>query len=124
MVYQAATSPADLDALFGALAHPSRRALLLRLLQHEAPMVVRQLADSTGMSPQLLNKHATALEQAGLISRERAGREKRVRAHPEALAPARAWIEETSAYWNTQLDALAEYVETLRDQAGPEDQED
>ncbi len=84
-------------------------------------MGVGELAGATGMSPQLLNKHATALERAGMISRERVGREKRVDAHPEALGPARAWIEETSAYGNQQLDALERYLEDLGDRRGPSD---
>lgn len=112
-----------MDAVFGALAHAARRSLLRHLLAGASPMGVGELAAATGMSPQLLNKHATALERAGLISRERVGREKRVHAHPEALGPARRWIEETSAYWSGQLDALERYVEDLRGQRGPSNEE-
>lgn len=127
MVYSAPTPALDgpaLDAVFGALAHPSRRTLLLHLLGRRGPMGVAELAAAAGMSPQLLNKHAGALERAGLVTREPAGREKRVRAHPEALAPARAWIEETTAYWNAQLDALGEYIEATREQAEPPDEQE
>lgn len=126
MVYEPLDPPGEpgLDAVFAALAHPARRALMRQVLRRGAPMGVGDLAAASDMSPQLLNKHATTLERAGLITRERIGREKRVHAHPEALDAARGWIEETSAFWSSQLDALERYVATMRDQHGPADQEE
>lgn len=110
----------DLDAVFGALSHGGRRAVLAELVTTDAPTAMKDLAERTGMSPQLMNKHAARLERAGLITREAHGRETRAHAQPEALDAARAWIDEMAAYWNTQLDALGDYLETL-DARGKED---
>lgn len=107
------------DAVFSALAHGARRAILRQLARTDAPTAMNELAAATGISPQLLNKHAASLERAGLITRERQGRETRAHAHPEVLQQAQAWIEEMTAYWNTQLDSLTEYVATLRDGDDP-----
>ena len=112
-----------LDVTFGALAHRSRRALLRRILDTDAPLAMNDLASTSGMSPQLLNKHAAALERAGLISRVPHGRERRVYAHPEVLASAQQWIGEISTYWNTQLEALDDYIAGLPE-ANPNSQEE
>ncbi len=105
---------ARLDAVFGALAHPARRTLLTELVRRDGSVAMNDLAQRAGISPQLLTKHAAALERAGLISREPQGRVKRVRAHPERLDAAQRWIAEMTTYWNGQLDALERYVATLR----------
>jgi DNA-binding transcriptional ArsR family regulator len=110
-----ALDEAALDAVFGALAHRSRRAVVQYLVHRETPTAMNDLAANVGMSPQLLNKHAAALERPALISRTAHGREKHVSAHPEVLAAAQQWIDEVTAYWNAQLDSLDEYVTSLRD---------
>ncbi|MCD2440977.1 helix-turn-helix domain-containing protein [Agromyces sp. SYSU K20354] len=121
MVYELARSAKlseqDLDAVFAALAHSARRAVLRQIARADAPLAMNELAAATGISPQLLNKHAASLERAGLITRERQGRETRAIAHPDMLQDAGNWIEEMTAYWNTQFDSLGRYVEALRDQA-------
>ncbi len=115
MVYQVvnASDDVDLDAVFAALAHGGRRAVLAELAGAGAPTAMKDLAARTGMSPQLMNKHAASLERAGLITRRAAGRQTRAVAHPEVLAAARDWIERTAAFWDAQLDALDEYLGTL-----------
>lgn len=101
--------------MFGALSHRSRRAVFREVLDAGAPLAMTDLAASTGISPQLLNKHAAALERAGLISRIPHGRQRHVYAHPEVLASAQQWIDEMSTFWNTQLDALDAYITATPD---------
>jgi DNA-binding transcriptional ArsR family regulator len=115
MVYQPVKSenPIDLDAVFGALAHGGRRAVLEELARADAPTAMKALAERTRMSPQLMNKHAASLERAGLITRQAHGRETQAVAHPEVLNAAKGWIEEMTDYWNSQLDALGDYLESL-----------
>jgi len=115
MVYRLvkAEDDVDLDAVFGALSHGGRRAVLVELAKTDAPTAMKDLAERTGMSPQLMNKHAASLERAGLISRRSHGRETRAVAHPEVLNAAKDWIDEMTAYWNSQLDALGDYLECL-----------
>jgi DNA-binding transcriptional ArsR family regulator len=105
---------AQLDAVFGALAHPARRELLRRLLAAREPQPMGAVAAAAGVSPQLLTKHVATLERAGLITRTRHGREKHAHAHPEPLTAATRWIEDTAAFWNAQLDALQDYVAGLQ----------
>jgi DNA-binding MarR family transcriptional regulator len=103
----------DLDAVFGALAHGGRRSVLVELAKADAPTAMTALAERTGMSPQLMNKHAASLERAGLITRQSHGRETRAVAHPEVLNAAKGWIEEMTEFWNGQLDALGSYLDSL-----------
>ncbi len=118
MVYQSVNTvdtgaAVDLDAVFGALAHGGRRAVLAELAGAGASTAMKDLAERTGMSPQLMNKHAATLERAGLITRESRGRETRAVAHPEVLGAAKVWIEQMEGFWTTQLDALGGYIESL-----------
>ena len=116
MVYRAAsleTTDDPLDAVFTALAHPARRELLRHLAGSE-PKAMRNLADVAGLSPQLLSKHVAVLERAGLVTRARHGREKRAYPHSGPLSAASLWIDETTSYWNAQLDSLEQYVASLQ----------
>ncbi len=113
MGYRPDTAEQPLDAVFSALAHPVRRSILRLLVTSRDDMAMSDVAGAAGISPQLLNKHAASLEAAGLIAREAVGREKHVRARPQALASARDWIEETNTYWNSQLDSLEDYISSL-----------
>lgn len=103
-----------LDSVFAALAHPARRALLREVLSADGAPSMTELAAATGISPQLLTKHAASLERAALISRSPSGREKTVHAHREPLEEALAWIEQTRAFWGDRLDALDDYIASLR----------
>lgn len=125
MVYRdGQEAEAALDAVFGALAHPARRALLRQLVAGSESLAMSSLAASAGLSPQLLTKHLATLERAGLVSRARRGREKHARAHRAPLSAASRWIEETTVYWNAQLDSLEEYVASLREAELPPPRED
>jgi DNA-binding transcriptional ArsR family regulator len=101
---------APLDAIFGALADPTRRAILARLRQGEAR--ITELAEPFRVSLPAVSKHVRILESAGLLEREINGRVHRCRLAAEPLRNAAAWIEQYRAFWEAQFDALAKYLET------------
>ncbi len=94
-----------LDALFGALADPTRRQLVERLLT-KGPTTATLLAETTPLTRQAVLKHLQVLEAAGLLAHERAGREVRYRVTPQPLASAVAWILDTAGQWDRRLDRL------------------
>jgi len=87
-----------------ALAHPTRRAILERLMRGEAR--VTDLAKPFKMSLNAVSKHIRVLERARLVRRRRVWREHRVSFRPEPLDEASAWIEKRRAFWTQRLDAL------------------
>ncbi len=99
-----------LDATFGALADPTRRAILARLALGEA--TVTELATPFDVSLPAVSKHLRVLESAGLLRREIDGRVHRCRLAALPMKDAAAWIETYRAFWETQLDALARYLES------------
>jgi DNA-binding transcriptional ArsR family regulator len=104
-------APADrLDRTFGALAHPTRRAILTRLAR-EGSASVSDLAEPFDVSLMAVSKHVSVLEGAGLIHKEQDGRVHRCSFDPTAIDAARDWIEQHRDYWNQQLDSLAAYLE-------------
>lgn len=100
----------DLDAAFRALADPTRRAVLARLVRGDAP--VKELAAPFSMGLPSFLKHIKILEQDGLIVSEKVGRVRTCRVNAERLAVAEAWLSEQRALWEGRADRLAEYVET------------
>jgi DNA-binding transcriptional ArsR family regulator len=101
---------APLDATFGALADPTRRAILARLAQGEA--MVTELAEPFPVSLPAISKHLRVLESAGLLEREVDGRVHRCRLAAQPMRNAAAWIEQYRVFWELQFDALAKYLET------------
>ncbi len=101
----------DLDAIFLALAHPARRAMLTRLGRGEA--TVGELADPLGMSLPAVTKHLKVMERARLISRSRSAQWRPCRLETVPLEAASAWIEEQRQIWEGRLDRLGDYLETL-----------
>ena len=98
----------QLDLVFGALAHPIRRGILARLSAGEA--TVAQLAKPFKVSAPAITKHMRILEDAGLLSRNKLGREHHCRLEQERMKEAQAWIEEHRKFWNERLDALERYL--------------
>ena len=94
-----------LDDLFGALADPTRRALLERLLRHGPDTATRLAADSP-LSRQAVVKHLQALVEAGLAAPTREGREVRYAATTERLATAVTWLLESSPQWDRRIEKL------------------
>ena len=103
-----------LDQLFGALADPTRRALLQRLV-HEGPDTATRLVEQFAMSRQAIVKHLQALADAGLVAPEREGREVRYRATPDHLRDAVTWLLDTGANWDRRADRLSRLASGARD---------
>lgn len=94
----------DLSLIFGALADPTRRRLLEMLRDGERR--VTELAEPFRMSLAAVSKHLRVLERAGLLVRRRDGRVHNLRANPQALSEAQAWIERYAQGWDESFDAL------------------
>jgi len=101
----------DLSRIFSALADPTRRAILARLSEGEAP--VKDLAEPFELSGPAITKHLKVLERAGLISRMRAGQQRPCRLEPRALEPAADWIEQYRAMWEERFDRLDSFLKSV-----------
>jgi DNA-binding transcriptional ArsR family regulator len=97
-----ASDPDRAGAVFGALADPTRRALLAAIADQPAATAT-QLASELPISRQAVIKHLTALADAGLLDRERSGREVRYRMTPEPLSDAVSWIAEVGEQWDQRM---------------------
>jgi len=104
----------NLDHVFGALADPTRRAILARLAQGD--VTVSELAAPFDMSLPAVSKHLRVLEQAGLISKGRAAQSRPCRIEPETLKAVDDWLEAYRRLWNESLDRLEDYLKTLQAQ--------
>jgi DNA-binding transcriptional ArsR family regulator len=93
------------NAVFGALADSTRRQLLLEIAQRPA-LTATQLATELPISRQAVLKHLNALSDAGLVQRQRRGREVQYRATPEPLSGAVSWMAEVGGQWDQRLGAL------------------
>jgi DNA-binding transcriptional ArsR family regulator len=104
------SSPNDpLSAVFAALADPTRRAILARLAEGEAP--VGELARPFDISAPAISKHLRVLETAGLIERQVSARWRICHLRADALHGAHDWLDAYRRHWEGNLDRLVEYVE-------------
>lgn len=104
---QSQSSPASstsLDAVFFALADPTRRAILERLAEGEA--TVGTVAEPHDMAKPSISKHVKVLEQAGLITRRVEGREHWLRLAPEGFSTPAAWFTHYQQFWSDSVDRL------------------
>ena len=92
------------EAVFTALADPTRRRLLSAIAAH--PATATELASGLPISRQAVVKHLSALSDAGLLARERSGRDVRYRMTPEPLTEAMTWMAEVGGQWDERLAAL------------------
>ena len=95
------------DAVFSALADPTRREVL-RSLSERPELTASRLAGELPISRQAVAKHLAALQRAGLVEPHRAGRETRYRLTPAPLTDAMTWMAEVGATWDRRLARLAE----------------
>jgi DNA-binding transcriptional ArsR family regulator len=102
----------SLDATYAALADPVRRSILVALRVGEAR--ITDLAAPIPMTLAGVSRHVGVLERAGLITRERRGREHWVHLTPGALDDAERWLGEQAAFWESRLNALADRLERKR----------
>jgi DNA-binding transcriptional ArsR family regulator len=96
----------ELSGTFAALADPTRRAILGRLAEGEA--TVNELAEPFPVTTQAISRHLKVLEQAGLISRSRAGQLRPSRLEAERLRDAAEWLERYRRFWARGFDRLDE----------------
>lgn len=106
----------QLDAIFMALAHPARRAVLARLGKGEA--TVGELAQPLDMSLPAVTKHLKVLERAKLISRSRNAQWRPCRLEEAPLNTASGWIEEQRKVWESRLDRLEVYLRSMEREKG------
>lgn len=102
---------AELDAIFMALAHPARRAILARLGKGEA--TVGELAEPLDMSLPAVTKHLKVMERAKLISRGKDAQWRPCRLEEAPLNAASDWIEEQRKVWESRLDRLEIYLHSM-----------
>ena len=100
----------DLDAIFAALADPTRRAILAMLLEDD--MAVTDVAEPFEMSLAAISKHLTILTRAGLISQEKRGRVKWCKLEPDAMRAASVWMQGFGQFEPVNLDAFERFLET------------
>ena len=99
----------QLTETFAALADPTRRAILTRLIDGEA--TVNELAEPFPMTLQAVSKHIKVLEQAGLITRGRSAQLRPSRLHGARLGEATEWLEKYRPFWQERLDRLDERLQ-------------
>ena len=98
----------EVDRLFHALADATRRDILHRCARAE-PSVSR-LADVYPMSFAAVQKHVAVLERAGLVTKERRGREQLVRTDADAVAGARRVLDELETAWRGRVERMADLL--------------
>jgi DNA-binding transcriptional ArsR family regulator len=104
--------PDHLSATFAALADPTRRAILARLIAGERP--VTELAAPFAMSLPAISKHLKVLERAGLIARGREAQWRPCRLEARPLKDAFNWLEHYRRFWEQSLDRLDAYLHELK----------
>lgn len=106
------TKPQNLDAIFAALADPTRRAILSRLAAGEAS--VNEIAAPFDMSQPAVSRHLKVLERAGLIDRAVDRQRRPARLKAELMAAAVRWLEEFKRFWSSSFDQLDGLLEELK----------
>ncbi|MDT3439316.1 helix-turn-helix transcriptional regulator [Pseudofrankia sp. BMG5.37] len=104
-----------LDGLLGALADPTRRAVLSRL--GHGPATVSDLADAFPMALPSFMKHVHTLEKNGLIRTVKSGRVRTCELNHGSLAPLEDWLAEQRHIWEDRADRLTQFVTSPKEQA-------
>ena len=110
-----------LDRAFQALADPARRGMLARLAR--GPASVSELAQPLEMSLPAVMQHLKALEDSGLIRREKKGRVRTCRLNPGVLASAEQWLVDRRSEWEKRHDRFEEYVLEMKDKEKKHDRQ-
>jgi DNA-binding transcriptional ArsR family regulator len=109
----------QLDAVFGALADPTRRAILTRLTRGDA--TVGELCAPFAMSQPAVSRHLRVLEDAGLISRTRRATARLSHLEARPLRTATSWLAAYRAYWEQSFDQLDDLLAAMQE---PTDEQD
>jgi DNA-binding transcriptional ArsR family regulator len=118
---EAASRTVRLNAVFAALADPTRRAIIERLSRSEAR--VTEIAKPFPMSLNAVSKHIRVLEASGVVARHRKGRDHILSINTRSLDEIDGWIERTRRYWEKRLDAMERLLRELKKEhkVGPKD---
>ena len=109
----------SLDAVFAALADPTRRAIVKRLARGKAS--VMELAEPFRLSQPAISKHLKVLERAGLISRGREAQRRPRELQPQRLKQLSDWIASYKEYLEASYERLENYLQTLQAKEDPHD---
>ena len=109
---QPAERSESLDAVFAALADPTRRAIIERLSRGEAR--VTDIAEPFEMSLNAISKHIRVLETSGMVERRRNGRDHILSINTRALDEVDVWIERTRRFWDQRLDAMEHLLQNIK----------
>jgi len=112
MTASAELSERELDRAFGALADPTRRAILARLSAGDAGVL--DVAAPFPVSQPAITKHLRVLEEAGLISRHRRARQRMCRLEPQRLRQLSDWVGSYREFWEESFGRLDELLEELQ----------
>ncbi len=100
------------NAVFRALADPTRRAILAEL-SSKGERTVHALTNFAGVSQPAVSKHLSVLKRAKLVRHRRNGRETHYRAQPDALEPVVQWLRDYGAFWKNRFDRLESLLEGM-----------
>ena len=104
----------QLSAVFGALADPTRRSILMRLTEGDA--TVGEICAPFAMSQPAISRHLKVLEEAGLISRSRRSTMRLSHLEAAPLRVATSWLAEYRSYWEASYDRLDALLATMKDE--------
>lgn len=99
--------------VFGAISHPARRRMLDLLV--ESDRSVNAMAGHFEMSRPAVSQHLRILLDAGLVTEQRHGRERRYHLVPESLAPVREWLAQYERFWDERLQRLQKLLTPKKD---------
>lgn len=105
-------NPVNLDAVFAALADPTRRAILTRLTQGDAS--VNEIAAPFEMSQPAVSRHLKVLERAGLIARDIDKQRRPARLRADTMVLAVDWLGEFRRFWPMNFDRIDDLLETMK----------
>ena len=103
----------ELTNVLTAISHPSRRAIIFRLAEGRARFT--DIAEPFDLALNSITKHLKLLDRAGLISRQKEGREVFISLRPEPLKLVSEWIHEYEKFWNERLDQFEQHFKDKRE---------
>ncbi|MGA7829527.1 MAG: metalloregulator ArsR/SmtB family transcription factor [Terracidiphilus sp.] len=106
----------ELSDVFTAISHPTRRAIIGQLAA--GPARFTDIAKPFDTALNSVTKHLKLLERAGLIRREKQGREVFISFQAEPLRQVAGWVHEYERFWNTQLDQFEQYFKDKKEKKG------
>ncbi len=111
----------DLNRVFDALANEHRREIVLLLALQ--PRSISQLAELRGLSLPAIHKHVRVLEDAAMVKRRKLGRTNFLALEREPLTRLQAWTGQFQTWWGTDGETLENYIEYLRRDPAPIEEE-